>query len=215
MMRCIIRGMLRVRWVSGGRRERADYRECWLRWGMLHISSFFVGFSQRNIHLTNPTSLCWLVPYRFSLTQCHQAYASMDITLKRQLPSKMDSIAPEYGLVELSYPSFTRTYGFRSLPLSAADVVEAINSLLQAAVGVRVEVEIEGGKGGGEWFGGSRIWNLGGLGWGDGAAAGNEHAAGGEDEEVDQETLDRRAKDEKAWEKCFWASYDALKAGGE
>jgi cell division control protein 45 len=151
----------------------------------------------------------------FSLTQCHQAYANMDISLKRQLPSRMDSIAPEYGLVELSYSSFTRTYGFRSLPLSAADAVEAINSLLQAAVGVRLEVEIEGGKGGGEWFGGSRIWSLGGIGWSGGKDEGGGPGDGREGEEEDEETAERRAKDEKAWEKCFWASFDALKAGGE
>lgn len=130
----------------------------------------------------------------------------------------MESIAPEYGLVELSYPSFTRTYGFRSLPLSAADAVEALQALLEAAVGVRLEVEIAGGKGGGEWFGGSRIWSLGGLGWagakevGEGAASQVGGMTGDEDEDGMAERL---AKDEKAWEKCFWASYDALKAGGE
>lgn len=131
----------------------------------------------------------------------------------------MDSIAPEYGLVELTYPSFTRTYGFRSLPLSAADAVEGIGALLEAAVGVRLEVEIEGGKGGGEWFGGSRMWTLGGLGWSGKDVAREkaeeeereaEEAAGGSGEEGK-----RRVKDEKAWEKCFWASFDALKPGGE
>ena len=143
----------------------------------------------------------------------------MDISLKRQLSHRMDSIAPEYGLVELTYPSFTRTYGFRSLPLSAADAVEGIGALLEAAVGVRLEVEIEGGKGGGEWFGGSRIWALGGLGWSgkdenkEALEAAAALAASGE--EGEEENGEKKMKDEKAWEKCFWASFDALKPGGE
>lgn len=82
----------------------------------------------------------------------------MDMDLKRSLIDKLNNIAPEYGLVELSYPSFTRNYGFHSHPLSAADAVEGISVLLDVAGGTRMEVEIEGMRNGGEWFGGGRTW---------------------------------------------------------
>jgi hypothetical protein len=72
----------------------------------------------------------------------------MDMDLKKTLPEKLEAIAPEYGLIELAYPSFTRTYGFQLSSLSAADAVEGLSSLLEAAVGVRLEVEREGGRNG-------------------------------------------------------------------
>ena len=57
--------------------------------------------------------------------------------LKLSLRNKLDQIAPEYGLVELTYPSFTRCYGYLSQPLSACDAVEAVSALLDVAGGVR------------------------------------------------------------------------------
>ncbi|WVW86722.1 hypothetical protein I302_108776 [Kwoniella bestiolae CBS 10118] len=96
----------------------------------------------------------------FSLQQCQQSWSHMDMDLKRKLPEQLESIAPEYGLIELSYPSFTRSFGFQLTSLSAADAVEVISSLLDIAVGVRLEVDREGGKGGGEWFGGTTRWNV-------------------------------------------------------
>ena len=132
----------------------------------------------------------------------------MDMDLKRHLPSKLDSIAPEYGLVELSYPSFTRAYGFTLASLSAADAVEGISALLEAAKGLRLEVDKEGGRGGGEWFGGTRTWTV------------------GNREEDNKENVDPRKADgqnggqedgtqvkkkEQAWHVAnFWIAYDAL-----
>jgi len=78
--------------------------------------------------------------------------------LKASLRHKLDQISPEYGLVELSYPSFTRCYGYLSSPLSASDSVEALVALLDVAGGVRIEVEIEGARNGGEWFGSGKVW---------------------------------------------------------
>ncbi len=63
-------------------------------------------------------------------------------------------------MVELSYSSFTRCCGYRSSPLSAADSVEAVSALLDAAGGIRIEIEVEGARNGGEWFGGGRVWQL-------------------------------------------------------
>ncbi|ESK92859.1 cell division control protein 45 [Moniliophthora roreri MCA 2997] len=94
----------------------------------------------------------------FSILQTQQPFSHMDMELKRTLVQKLNDNASEYGLVELSYPSFMRCYGFRTLPLSAADAVEGISALLDVAGGVRMEVEIEGTRNGGEWFGGGRLW---------------------------------------------------------
>lgn len=138
----------------------------------------------------------------------------MDITLKRALPEKLEAIAPEYGLVELSYPSFTRAYGFHLSSLSAADAVEGLSALLEAATGVRMEIEKEGGKNGGEWFGETRLWNVGGV--AGGASAGGKERDG-------KENVDPRRKDgqaevpdtqvegkKQAWHVTnFWVAYDA------
>lgn len=96
----------------------------------------------------------------FSLAQCTQAYAHMDVSLKRDLRGKLDSIAPEYGLIELEYPSFVRACGFEMVALSAADACEGLEALLEAAKGIKLEVEQEGGRGGGEWFGALKVWSV-------------------------------------------------------
>ena len=131
--------------------------------------------------------------------------------LKQMLRNKLDQIAPEYGLVELSYPSFTRCYGYRSQPLSACDAVEGVSALLDVASGVRMEVEIEGARNGGEWFGAGRVWELNGY---EGKRdredegemakilAGISKAAAGGKQGDDEEG--------EWWIKNFWTAYDAL-----
>ncbi|EPT06085.1 hypothetical protein FOMPIDRAFT_1154831 [Fomitopsis schrenkii] len=139
----------------------------------------------------------------FSIPETQQPYAHMAKDLKGSLRHKLDQIAPEYGLVELSYPSFTRCYGYRSLPLSAADAVEAVSALLDVAGGIRMEVEVEGMRNGGEWFGGGRVWN--------GAREGRRRdderenippggAASGDGDNAELEW----------WVKNFWTAFDAL-----
>ena len=134
--------------------------------------------------------------------------------LKVSLRQKLDELAPEYGLVELSYPSFTRCYGYRSLPLSACDAVEALSALLDIAGGTRIEVEVQGARNGGEWFGGGRLWE-----------GGKEGRRRDEDREnVAPSVLanvikaqvsnmnkdDGKSEDLDWWVKNFWAAYDAL-----
>lgn len=150
-----------------------------------------------------------MLTHRYSLQQCQQAYSHMDMDLKKTLPEKLEAIAPEYGLIELAYPSFTRTYGFQLSSLSAADAVEGLSSLLEAAVGVRLEVEREGGRNGGEWFGGTRTWNYGG-----GVAA--IRNGGTEDKENvdprgnnDEAPTQEKKKDENWYAQNFWIAYDA------
>lgn len=90
----------------------------------------------------------------FSLEQCRQSYAHMDMDLKRSLRSKVEGVAPEYGLYDLAYPSFVRSYGYQSL-LSAADVAECTAALLEVANGVRLDF---GNELGGAAWSGSKAW---------------------------------------------------------
>lgn len=135
------------------------------------------------------------------MQQCKQAYAHMDLKLKKELPAKLDAIAPEYGLVELEYPSFVRAFGFEVSLMSAADAVEGLTALLEAATGLRIEVEVEGGRGGGEWFGASRTWSIG----GDYSVIERDNAP---TEDVDVE-LDKEDKSKQSLAANFWITYDA------
>ncbi|KEP53440.1 PAB-dependent poly(A)-specific ribonuclease subunit PAN2 [Rhizoctonia solani 123E] len=147
-----------------------------------------------------------------SLQEGQQDYSHMDRNFRKELPDLLETIGPEYGLVELQYPSFVRAYGFSAQPFAAADSVEAISALLDAGTGVRLEVEVDGGRGGGEWFGGARIWNASdgatknksttGAGGGGKENLGIDGSSDGKNDEEDEKN--------KAWRKKFWLAYDAL-----
>jgi cell division control protein 45 len=135
----------------------------------------------------------------------------MDMDLKKSLIQKLNDVAPEYGLVELSYPSFMRCYGFHSQPLSAADAVEGISALLDVAEGMRMEIEIEGMRNGGEWFGSGKIWEASHPIKGDGMT-GLHREPGSTTNSHDDPSgeTDDQPKDPEWWVKNFWAAYDAL-----
>ncbi|KAF7295344.1 Cell division control protein 45 [Mycena indigotica] len=162
----------------------------------------------------------------FSLQQTQEQYALMDKDLKQTLVVKLDEIAPEYGLVELKYPSFRRCFGYRSQPMSAADAVEGISALLDVAGGIRLEVEVEGARRGGEWFGGGKLWEAptngrdnrrrreerenippGGPQTNGGDAAKSKRVGEGEEMDGEEET---DSKELQWWVKNFWTSFDAL-----
>ncbi|KAG5519954.1 hypothetical protein PMAC_000231 [Pneumocystis sp. 'macacae'] len=65
-----------------------------------------------------------------SLNQCHQIYTHMDMDLKKNLREKLDKFAPLYGLNNLVFPSFVRTFGFKCT-LSASDVSYGLGALLE------------------------------------------------------------------------------------
>ncbi|KAL1944584.1 hypothetical protein VTO73DRAFT_3014 [Trametes versicolor] len=149
----------------------------------------------------------------FSITETQQPYSHMAKDLRLSLRQKLDQLAPEYGLVELSYPSFMRCYGYRSQPLSAGDAVEALSALIDVAGGTRIEVEVEGTRNGGEWFGGGKIW--------DGGREGRHRDD--ERENVPPGVLANVVKVQGVdgkddgdngelqwWVKNFWSAYDAL-----
>ncbi|KAJ7470263.1 CDC45-like protein [Mycena latifolia] len=160
----------------------------------------------------------------FSLQQTQQPYPHMDMDLKKSLIRKLNDIAPEYGLVELSYPSFMRCFGYRSQPLSAADAVEGVSALLDVAEGLRLEVEVEGARNGGEWFGGGKVWEA-----TSNARAGRRkreerenipptgrqdpNAPAAKAKQIGEETDDNPdadGKDVQWWVKNFWTAFDAL-----
>lgn len=136
----------------------------------------------------------------------------MDLDLKHQLRSKLDAIAPEYGLVELTYPSFVRCFGYRASPISAADAVEAISALLDVAGGVRMEIEVEGARHGGEWFGSGRVWE-GSKHTADEAHESRERGEGvrpnGDGDGENPDDAEERTE-VPWWVRNFWAAYDAL-----
>ncbi|EPX73193.1 DNA replication pre-initiation complex subunit Cdc45 [Schizosaccharomyces octosporus yFS286] len=65
-----------------------------------------------------------------SLVECKQTYIHMDMNLKKTLKSSLQRFAPLYGLDDVIFHSFTRTYGFKCT-LSASDVAYAISALLE------------------------------------------------------------------------------------
>lgn len=142
----------------------------------------------------------------------------MDMDLKKMLIQKLNDMAPEYGLVELSYPSFIRCFGYHSQPLSAADAVEGISALLDVAGGVRMEVEVEGARNGGEWFGGGRVWEANihndsqrkhdGKRNDSLLARAAEPAAGTNKEDEQDESQNKKEVD--WWVRNFWTAYDSL-----
>ncbi|KAJ7197149.1 CDC45-like protein [Mycena pura] len=160
----------------------------------------------------------------FSIQQTQEQYAHMDKDLKKTLVQKLNDIAPEYGLVELSYPSFRRSFGYRSQPLSAADAVEGISALLDVAGGIRIEVEVEGARNGGEWFGGGKLWEAPNNAkengrrkreerenippTGDTGSVKTKHM--GENEDFDADKDSEAPKEVQWWVKNFWTAFDAL-----
>ena len=148
-----------------------------------------------------------------------QPYSHMAKDLKLSLRHKLDQIAPEYGLLELSYPSFARCCGYIMQPISAGDAVEAISALLDVATGVRIEVEVEGARNGGEWFGGGRVWEASEQRKEDNKEnllfsgivghkvqrreAQEQGAEQGEEQEPEEE--------QPWWARNFWIAYDALR----
>jgi cell division control protein 45 len=133
----------------------------------------------------------------------------MDMDLKRQLRDKLDAIAPEYGMIELTYPSFVRCYGYHMQPLSAADAVDALNALLDAATGVTIEIEADGARNGGEWFGGGRVWRAAGR-WGvpETKENANTHTR---DQGEEQTAGERDEEGRGSWTvRNFWNAFDAL-----
>ncbi|KAI7902091.1 CDC45 family [Cokeromyces recurvatus] len=75
----------------------------------------------------------------FSLQQCQQIYTHMDMDLKQILRDKIEVVAPLYGLTDICFPSFTRTYGWECC-LSASDVVYSLSTLLETSPAAAIQL---------------------------------------------------------------------------
>lgn len=64
--------------------------------------------------------------------------------LKQMLRNKIEVVAPLYGLTDICFPSFTRSYGWECC-LSASDVVYSLSTILETspAAAIRLGIEIE------------------------------------------------------------------------
>lgn len=137
----------------------------------------------------------------YSIPDAQQSYHRIPSKTKEELTERLDQIAPEYGLLELSYPSFVRHYGYQRQPIGAADMVEALSALLDVGGRVKLMMEVTGARNGGEWFGGGKLWEVGSK-W--------------RDEETETPVDDANGDGEPAkktiewWVRNFWAAYDAL-----
>lgn len=67
----------------------------------------------------------------------------MDMDLKQMLRNKIEVVAPLYGLTDICFPSFTRSYGWECC-LSASDVVYALSTILETspAAAIRLGVNV-------------------------------------------------------------------------
>ena len=171
--------------------------------GLLAKMGYVLTLSDPRMLTSNP--LC-----RFSLAQCQQSYSHMDMDLKRELRDKMESIAPEYGLVELAYPSFVRSFGFRSQPLCASDVVDGVSALLEAAGGISLTVEVEGGRNGGEWFGSGQQWAMKRDDNKENIPVRKDGVVVSRGGQGDTDGRDGKEVKDEWWKNNFWVAWDAL-----
>ncbi len=70
----------------------------------------------------------------FALRQCKQKFSVMSSTIKERLPEALETYAADFGLIDVTFPSFVKMLD-NKLQLSAADCVHVVSALLEAGVG--------------------------------------------------------------------------------
>lgn len=76
------------------------------------------------VHQNSPCIL------RFSLKQCQQVYTHTESDLQTSLRQKVESVAPLYGLTDIIFPSFSKSFGYKHL-FTASDAAYSIATLLE------------------------------------------------------------------------------------
>lgn len=135
----------------------------------------------------------------YSIPNAQQSFQMVPMKSREELSERLDQFAPEYGLMDLSYPSFIRYFGYQRQPVGAADMVEALGALLDVGGRVKLVLEVTGAKNGGEWFGGGKVLEVGGL-WRD---EDRQSLPQEGDERVEKKTV-------TWWVHNFWDAFDAL-----
>ncbi|GAA5923722.1 hypothetical protein JCM1841_002023 [Sporobolomyces salmonicolor] len=219
-------------------RESEEFRFCLFRHWNLYDAMFHSGYLGGKLNLWTDRGRRMLngmlAKMGLSLSESSETYAHMSSDLKSSLFSKLEEQLPAYALYELTYKSFVRKSGWR-IELSAADYVDALGAMLEAATGVRLDfasavdgrralMGLSGGVGAGiglghhdaatqnngreEWAEGIRSWVS--------KEEGKENRrpeGEAEDEEgmSEKEKRERRDEREKDWRKRnFWLAWDAL-----
>ncbi|GAA5852390.1 hypothetical protein JCM8547_006764 [Rhodosporidiobolus lusitaniae] len=217
-------------------RPSEEFRFCLFRHWNLYDSMYHSGYLGGKMKL-------WSVEGRkklsgllakmgLSLAESSEIYTHMASDLKASLFPMLQEQKDSYMLWDISYHSFVRKSGWK-IELSAADCVEALGAMLEAATGVRLDfrgavdgrralVGAETGPGGGggqhdaatqhggreEWAEGLRSWVKKG-----GEGDKENRRPDGELEEgmTQKEVREKRDKDEaEARKRNFWYAWDAL-----
>ncbi|KAI8363401.1 CDC45 family [Mortierella sp. GBAus27b] len=130
------RGLLNGALEEGSIQCTEEYRFMMVRHWSLYESMYHSNYVASRLGIWREPGrkrlLALLAKMGFSLEECNQVFTHMSIDLKRILKDRLESVAPEYGLHEILYTSFTRSYGYRGL-MSASDVVHAVTGLLEAS----------------------------------------------------------------------------------
>lgn len=180
---------------------------------------------RRSLHFVPSAPADRLRIHSCPLSESSETYQHMASDLKLTLFSRLEALAPEYGLHDLIVPSFVRKSGYKT-DLAAADAVEALGALLEVATGVRLDFgSAVGGRRGGrgqggtgqaeaasanggreEWKDGLRDW-VGKGDEGEGSRAAAVMGAEGEDEDG---TYARERREREQGLRNFWLAWDAL-----
>ncbi|GAA5858945.1 hypothetical protein JCM1840_006628 [Sporobolomyces johnsonii] len=219
-------------------RESDEFRFCLFRHWNLYDAMLHSGYLGGKLNLWTDRGRRMLngmlAKMGLSLSESSETYAHMSSDLKSSLFSKLEEQLPAYALYELTYKSFVRKSGWR-IELSAADYVDAIGAMLEAATGVRLDfasavdgrralMGLSGGVGGGSGLGqhdaatqnnGREEWAEGIRSWVSKEEGKENRRPGGEAEDEEgmseKEKRERRDEREKDWRKRnFWLAWDAL-----
>jgi cell division control protein 45 len=114
--------------------SESDFRLFMLRHTSLFDALVYSDFISTRFQLSTSRGMHrlqeMLAKMGYPLEECHQPFAFMKPSLRRQLQDKFREHAEEYGLTNFEFTSFFRVTGYQSL-LSASDTSYAVTALLE------------------------------------------------------------------------------------
>lgn len=127
--------MTRIAFSGNGRiLTESDFRFFLLRHTSLFDAMVYSDYVSTRFQLSTAKGMHklqeMLAKMGFPLEECHQPFAFMKPSLRRQLQDKLREYAEEYGLINFEFTSFFRITGYQSL-LSACDTSYAVTALLE------------------------------------------------------------------------------------
>lgn len=70
------------------------------------------------------------------LVQSRKNFASMDLQLRKEFQSTLEKFSEKYGLCDITFPSFTLSFGYRN-KYCASDIVYGLLAILENSVRTR------------------------------------------------------------------------------